>query len=70
MATTGQVNTNTTYDSYFWVYWAQYDRNVAENKTTIYWSCGVTCGHSFYANAIKMSAITKLNLPLPLSSYP
>ena len=58
MATTGQVNTNTVYDSYFWVYWSQASQDIAANKTTIYWSCGVTCGHSFYSNAIKMSAVT------------
>ena len=58
MATTGQVNTNTVYDSFFWVYWSQVSQDVAGNKTRIYWSCGVTCGHSFYANAITMSAVT------------
>lgn len=58
MATTGQVNTNTTYDSFFWVYWHQEgDQDIANNKTRIYWSCGVTCGHSFYSNAIKMSEV-------------
>lgn len=58
MATTGQINTNTTYDSFFWVYWAQQSQDIAGNKTKIYWSCGVTCGHNFYSNAIKMSAVT------------
>lgn len=57
MATVGQVNTNTTYDSFFWVYWSQQSQDVAANKTTIYWSCGVTCGHSFYSNAIEMSEV-------------
>ena len=58
MATSGQVNTNTTYDSFFWVYWSQDSQDIAGNKTRIYWSCGVTCGHSFYTNAIEMSAVT------------
>ena len=58
MAKTGQINTNVTYDSYFWVYWSEYSQDIASNKTTIYWSCGVTCGHDFYSNAIKMSAVT------------
>lgn len=58
MAIEGQVNTNTEYDSYFWVYWEENDRDIANNKTNIYWSCGVTCGHDFKSNAIKMSAVT------------
>jgi hypothetical protein len=58
MATNGQVNTNTEYESYFWVKWEQKNQNVAANKTTIQWSCGVTCGHDFKSNAIKMSAVT------------
>lgn len=56
--TTGQVNTNTTYDSFFWVYFSQINQKPESNKTYIYWSCGVTCGHSFYSNAIKMSPVT------------
>ena len=55
MATSGQLNTNTEYDSYFWVRWEQVSQNVASNKTTIKWACGVQCGHKFYYNAIKMS---------------
>lgn len=59
MATTGQINTNKVFDSYFWVYWSQEgEQDIANNKTKIYWSCGVTCGHNFYSNAIKMSAVT------------
>lgn len=58
MATSGQVNTNTEYESYFWVKWEQKSQDVASNKTTISWSCGVTCGHDFKSNAIKMSAVT------------
>jgi hypothetical protein len=59
MATSGQLNTNTTYDSYFWVKWSQSgDQDIANNRTLIAWSCGVYCGHSFYANAIRMSAVS------------
>ena len=59
MATSGQLNTNTTYDSYFWVKWSQSgDQDAANNRTLIAWSCGVYCGHSFYSNAIKMSAFS------------
>lgn len=59
MATSGQLNTNTTYDSYFWVKWEQLgSQDIANNRTQIKWSCGVYCGHSFYSNAIKMSAVT------------
>ena len=58
MATSGQLNTNTTYDSYFWVAWSQKgNQDTANNRTEINWSCGVYCGHSFYNNAIKMSAV-------------
>lgn len=60
MATYGQLNTNTVYDSYFWVKWSQASQDIAANKTKINWSCGVYCGHSFYSNAIKMSAV-KIN---------
>ena len=62
MATSGRVNTNTTYDSYFWVKWEQKSQDITANKTTILWQCGVTCGHSFYSNAIKMSAVTINNV--------
>lgn len=59
MATSGQLNTNTTYDSYFWVKWSQNgNQDIPNNRTSISWSCGVYCGHSFYSNAIKMSAVT------------
>lgn len=58
MDTSGQLNTNTTYDSYFWVKWSQVSQDVATNKTKINWSCGVDCGHNFYLNAIKMSAVS------------
>lgn len=58
MATSGRVNTNTLYDSFFWVKWEQKSQDITANKTTILWQCGVTCGHSFYSNAIKMSAVS------------
>ena len=58
MATTAQINTQTIDNSFFWVYWHQEgSQDVAGNKTNIYWSCGVTCGHSYYSNAIKMSEV-------------
>ena len=58
MATSGQVNTNTTYDSYFWVSWSLSSQDIAANKSRIAWSCGVNCGHTFYLNAIRMSAVS------------
>lgn len=59
MATNGQINTNTLYDSYFWVKWSQSgDQDIANNRTLIAWSCGVYCGHTFYQNAIKMSPVS------------
>lgn len=58
MATSGQLNTNVTYDSYFWVKWSQNSQSIANNQTIIAWSCGVYCGHEFYLNAIKMSAVS------------
>lgn len=59
MATSGQLNTNTDFDSYFWVKWEQIgNQDVTNNRTQIKWSCGVYCGHSFYSNAIKMSAVS------------
>ncbi len=59
MATSGQLKTDTTYDSYFWVKWEQDgSQDIANNSTKIKWSCGVYCGHSFYSNAIKMSEVT------------
>lgn len=61
MATSGQVKTNTTYDSYFWVKWSQKSQNIAANKTTISWSCGVYCGHSFGTNAIKWTKALYIN---------
>ena len=57
MATSGLVKTNETYDSHFWVKWSQVgDQDIANNKTQISWSCGLTSTHKFYSNAVKMSA--------------
>ena len=58
MALSRIVKTNTVYDSYFWVKWELSNQNIAGNKSTISWSCGVTPGHKFYSNAVKMSAVT------------
>ena len=58
MALSRIVKTNTVDDSYFWVKWELSDQNIAGNKSTISWSCGVTPGHKFYSNAVKMSAVT------------
>ena len=58
MASSGIVKTNTVYDSYFWVKFELIDQNIAGNKSTISWSCGITPGHKFYSNAVKMSAVT------------
>lgn len=65
MATSGHVNTNTTYESYFWVKWEQSgNQDIANNRTLINWYCGVYCGHAFYSNAIKMSAVTINGTPV------
>ena len=52
------IKTNTVYDSYFWVKWESGGQDVSANKTAINWSCGVTPGHKFYSNAVKMSAVS------------
>lgn len=52
------IKTSTVYDSYFWVKWESGGQDVSANKTTINWSCGVTPGHKFYSNAVKMSAVS------------
>lgn len=58
MAKSGIVKTNTVYESYFWVKWEQLgNQDIPNNRTQIKWSCGVSCGHSFYSNAIKMSSV-------------
>lgn len=58
MATSVTIRTSVSYDSYFWVYWERSSTDIENNRTKIYWSCGVYCGHEFYSNAIKMSAVT------------
>ena len=52
------IKTNTVYDSYFWVKWESGGQDISANKTAINWSCGVTPGHKFYSNAVKMSAVS------------
>lgn len=52
------IKTSTVYDSYFWVKWESGGQDVSANKTAINWSCGVTPGHKFYSNAMKMSAVS------------
>ena len=56
--TNATVSTNTTYDSYFWVSIKVVSQDTALNKSKLEWSCGVNCGHNFYSNAIRMSAVT------------
>lgn len=58
MASSGIVKTKTVYDSYFWVKWELASQDIAGNKSTISWSCGITPGHKFYSNAVKMSDVT------------
>lgn len=59
MATSGQVKTNTEYESYFWVKWEQVgDQDVPNNRTQIKWTCGLYSEHKFRSNAIKMSAFS------------
>lgn len=58
MATSGTVKTNTKYGSYFWVKWEiSGSQDIAGNKTTISWSCGLHPKEQYYTNAIKMSAV-------------
>lgn len=52
------IKTGVVYDSYFWVKWESGGQDVSANKTTINWSCGITPGHKFYSNAVKMSAVS------------
>lgn len=59
MATSGQVNTNTTYDSYFWVKWEQVgNQDIPNNRTQIKWTCGLYSEHKFYSDAVKISAFS------------
>lgn len=57
MATSGTVKTNTKYGSYFWVKWVSGSQDIAGNKTTISWSCGLSPGEKYYTNAIKMGSV-------------
>lgn len=58
MATSGTVKTNTKYGSYFWVKWEiSGSQDIAGNKTTISWSCGLHPEEQYYTNAIKMGAV-------------
>lgn len=57
MATSGTVKTNTKYGSYFWVKWEISSQDIAGNKTTISWSCGLHPEEQYYTNAIKMGAV-------------
>ena len=52
------IKTGVVYDSYFWVKWESGGQDVSANKTSVNWSCGVTPGHKFYSNAVKMSAVS------------
>ena len=59
MATSGQVKTNTEYESYFWVKWEQVgNQDVENNRTQIKWTCGLYSEHKFGNNAVKMSAFS------------
>ena len=59
MAISGQVKTNTEYDSYFWVKWEQVgNQDIANNRTQIKWTCGFYSEHNFAKNAVKMSAVS------------
>ena len=58
MATSGTVKTNTKYGSYFWVKWEiSGSQDIAGNKTTISWSCGLHPEEQYYTNAIKMGSV-------------
>lgn len=59
MATSGIVKTNVSYGSYFWVKWEiRGSQDIANNRTTIAWSCGLHPGEQYYTNAVKMNAVT------------
>lgn len=60
MATSGAVNTKVLDDTYFWVRWNVQKSSSSTNSTTINWSCGVTPGHQYYTNALKIGPI-KIN---------
>lgn len=59
MATSGIVKTNVKYGSYFWVKWEiSGSQDIANNRTTISWSCGLHPEEQYYTNAVKMNAVT------------
>ena len=59
MATSGIVKTNVKYGSYFWVKWEiSGSQDIANNRTTIAWSCGLHPEEQYYDNAVKMNAVT------------
>ena len=59
MATSGIVKTNVKYGSYFWVKWEiSGSQDIANNRTTIAWSCGLHPEEQYYSNAVKMNAVT------------
>ena len=59
MATSGTVKTNVKYGSYFWVKWEiSGSQDIANNRTTIAWSCGLHPDEQYYNNAVKMNAVT------------
>jgi hypothetical protein len=59
MATSGIVKTNVSYGSYFWVKWEiRGSQDIANNRTTIAWSCGLHPEEQYYTNAVKMDAVT------------
>lgn len=59
MATSGIVKTNVSYGSYFWVKWKiSGSQDIANNRTTIAWSCGLHPEEQYYTNAVRMNAVT------------
>lgn len=59
MATSGIVKTNVSYGSYFWVKWEiRGSQDIANNRTTIAWSCGLHPEEQYYTNAVRMDAVT------------
>ena len=59
MATSGIVKTNVSYGSYFWVKWEiSGSQDIANNRTTIAWSCGLHPEEQYYTNAVRMDAVT------------
>lgn len=59
MATSGIVKTNVSYGSYFWVKWEiRGSQDIANNRTTIAWSCGLHPEEQYYTNAVRMDPVT------------